>query len=286
MTRFKLPSRANTRLVFIASACIAHIFFASFRRSASANETRPAKNQVAETCARHAEAGERLKAQGKLFSAKEEFIACAQSSCPKVLQSDCIDWLKRVEEAMPTVLLRVVGAKGDDLPEAVAILDGKPFTLGSGLPIALDPGTHELRVDYRREQKRLSFLVFESDKKKPVQVQFGQAIADPTPPPQPRVSLFPAWVGIATAGVFAVTTGVFWVWGRSERGTLANGCAKTSNCPESDISSSRTKLIVGDIALGAAVVGGAFGLAWLLIHSGDKPVSKSSQAASIGAFQF
>src|SRR5262249_9226971 len=63
---------------------------------------------------------------------------------PGAVAKQCAKWLHEVDEAIPSVALRVRSPSGDDVADAEVTLDGaaRPGAL-DGKPIALDPGRHK-----------------------------------------------------------------------------------------------------------------------------------------------
>ncbi len=62
------------------------------------------------------------------------------------------------------------------------------------------------------------------------------------------------WV-LGGAGLAAIGAGVFfWVSGLGDRSDLYAGCGLTHSCAQSDVDASRTKLLIGDVAVGAGIV--------------------------------
>jgi hypothetical protein len=265
------------RLVFL-SALLTSVF-ASVGRSDAADPQGSA--DALEVCANHAESGERLQASGQLREARDHFIACAQSHCPRVIQSDCRAWLPRLEEATPTVLIRATLLAGEDLQGASARLDGHTLELGSGLPQSVDPGTHIVEVTHAGVTQRQTFVVLLGEKRKAVTLRFTaktEPRAARTSLPQAAVPRWPGFLFFGGSIALFGTTGVMWGLGRSEYTSLRDGCGRNGTCNSADLAASRTKLIVGDIALGIGIAGLAASLYWLFVHSAT---SDSKRAISL-----
>lgn len=63
-----------------------------------------------------------------------------------------------------------------------------------------------------------------------------------------------AWI-LGGSGVALAASGVaLWVVGRNERTDLTSTCGVTSSCAHADILASRTKLVVGDVVVGAGLL--------------------------------
>jgi hypothetical protein len=123
-----------------------------------------------------------------------------------------------------------------------------------------------------------------------VMLQFATPKAVPVPPKlEPAVPIpatvqdVPRWPGFALFGASVAlfgTAGLMWGLGRSEYADLRDGCGRSGACSSADLSASRTKLIVGDVALGVGIVSLGASLYWLLFHSHR---ADGVKAARIGA---
>jgi hypothetical protein len=216
-------------------------------------------------CARSAEDGQRLRAQGKLREAREAFAVCAADGCPALIRNDCGGWLAEVQSAVPTVVVRATAAE-DPQPELYDVevkVDGAPLTSrldGRALPV--NPG--ERRFSFtaagRRavtqtvvvrvgEQHRLLAVTLPSDHPLPVPPRSRLATA-------PRVLLIGGGAALAVSAGFGVAG---WLKAHSLRDS---GCAPT--CDRGDVDSARRLLRVADVALGvgAASLAAAAALIW------------------------
>src|ERR1700733_10936252 len=77
-----------------------------------------------DACIASAEAGQRLRLEAKLTSAREKLLACSQAECPTVLRADCAKWLAEVDRVFPSLVVRAVDGAGADIVEASVYLDG------------------------------------------------------------------------------------------------------------------------------------------------------------------
>ena len=63
-------------------------------------------------CVSAYESGQRMKQRGALLEAREQFLSCAQPTCPEALASDCSRFLDEVELDIPSVVLSAVALAG------------------------------------------------------------------------------------------------------------------------------------------------------------------------------
>jgi hypothetical protein len=232
----------------------------------SAPKTESAKR---EACIDAAEQGERLQASGKLREAHERFVSCGQAECPRVIQSECIRWLAKSEESLPTVVVRVSRASGEDISEGTATLDDEAVYPFDGRPLSVDPGPHQLTVTAWGETVSTSFVAVQGEKRKIVSVKLA-AKANKAVLPPAKGSIWPGLL-VASAGVvLGATGGVFWGVGRSQHASLSSSCAPSGSCNAADVSAARTKLIVGDVLVGVSIVAVGVGL-YLLVKEALAP---------------
>src|SRR5688500_16446377 len=97
-------------------------------------------------CASRAEHGQRAKLDGHLRAAREDFLACAQDSCPEAVRRACTEWLGETERGLPSVVVVVRGANGVNAPPAQAWIDDHEIDAASGRAIPIDPGAHVVRA--------------------------------------------------------------------------------------------------------------------------------------------
>jgi hypothetical protein len=99
-----------------------------------------------QACIAAAERGQAQRDDGKYRSARQAFLACAENTCPRVVEQSCTKWLRELDESTPTVVLGAKDDHGTDLTDVTVTLDGEPFaTVLDGKPVAIDTGPHVLR---------------------------------------------------------------------------------------------------------------------------------------------
>jgi hypothetical protein len=101
-----------------------------------------------EVCLTAADQGQSLRDDGKYSVAREQFLTCSRSVCPKLVHDQCTDWLHQLDESMPTVVFGVKDEHGSDMSAVRILVDGKPFATSlDGKPVPMDPGTHDIRFE-------------------------------------------------------------------------------------------------------------------------------------------
>src|ERR1700730_16863640 len=106
-----------------------------------------------------AEAGQRLRKQGHLVSAREQLVVCASPECPQVVSQDCTGWLGEVQRSMASFIVKVRDPRGELLSDASVSLDGAIVaerTLTG--TIEVDPGDHVFgceRVGFAPAERRV-----------------------------------------------------------------------------------------------------------------------------------
>jgi hypothetical protein len=88
-----------------------------------------------------------LRKQGKLLDARRELASCSAAPCPDAIQQACRGRLGEVNGAIPSVVLDVKDAAGQDLLDAQLSIDGQPAGPVGVTARQLDPGRHVFRVE-------------------------------------------------------------------------------------------------------------------------------------------
>ena len=217
-------------------------------------------------CATAAYAGQRLRDDGKLASARARLVECASPRCPALVVADCTRWLADVDARVPTVVLAAHDAAGADMLNVHVSIDGRGVsdTL-DGRAVPVDVGPHTFRFEARGSAPvETSIIAREGEKGRSVSVVLRPPapppVLAPAPPPRPdtaeRRSGLP-WPAAVGAGVTVVALAGFvgfGLSGRAQKNELADTCAPAHACSASDVDAARTKLVVADVALGVAVL--------------------------------
>jgi hypothetical protein len=97
-------------------------------------------------CVTASERGQRLRDEGKLRAARQDFIDCSRATCPLIVTRDCNQWLSELDVSLPSIVFSARDAVGNDLVEVRVLIDGSPLveTL-DGRAVPVDLGVHALR---------------------------------------------------------------------------------------------------------------------------------------------
>lgn len=214
------------------------------------------------------ERGAALKTRGKFSAARDEFLACAAETCPKVIREECARLISALDEAASTVVLVALDAQGNDARGVRVTVDGRPHAAGiDGRAFPIDPGEHDFRFERGDDARDVHAVVREGERNRSIQVQFVESARPAPPPPRPagepaaKVETRPiplvSYVLAATAGVALGSFSYFALRGRSQQADLEQRCAP--NCPLDEARAMRAKFLAADVSLAvaAASLGGA-----------------------------
>ncbi|WP_394842442.1 hypothetical protein LZC95_35905 [Pendulispora brunnea] len=249
----------------LASAAMA---FAAFPASVHAQGD-------ARACVAAVEQGQILHRDGKLRKAREKFIACARDECPGPVRRDCAHWLSEVDASLPSVVFGAKLRDGRELRKGRVLFDGEPLHDSlNGRAVAVDPGAHTLRFELEGAKPlQIETVIHEGEKNRliaptlepldgpatpPAAVTAPEPSAPPpeepkkTEPAESRPIPVAAFLtgGVALVGLAGFT--YFGLKGRGELDDLRSSCGP--NCPQDDVDSARSKLLVGDVFLAGGLI--------------------------------
>jgi hypothetical protein len=243
-----------------------------------------AADRASLTCIQAAEQGQAARQSNDLLGARTLFAQCAAPQCPAVVRRDCGAWLEDATRQTPSVVLGARDAQGRDMLDAVASIDGVVVARRlDGSPIEINPGPHSVRVEVSgAPAATLDVVVRAGEKNRTIVLSLVRPAAPPlavSPAPAPLPAPGPgpaaprdsvghgvplgAWLlgGVALAALGVFTT--FAIIGKNDADSLRGSCAP--GCSPGDVSAVRTKLLIADVALGAAAVSAA-GATWIAIR--------------------
>jgi hypothetical protein len=209
-------------------------------------------------CVAAFEQSQRLRADGKLISARAALRTCAAESCPASIATMCLGWLSDVERTLPTVIVSARMQDGADVVDVrVSIDDTIVQTRATGMPIEIDPGRHTIRFEASSGQTATEEVVINAgERNRIVRATFAPREVPPPPPPPPsseRPLTLPVALG-SLGVVLGITGSVLAVGANSDLSALHDGCGATRSCAQSDVDSTHTRMLVGDLLIGAGVV--------------------------------
>jgi hypothetical protein len=166
--------------------------------------------------------GQDLRDAGRLTTARQTFLACAQSSCPALIQADCARFSEELDRLVPSVSFAARDPGGDDLPDTAVYVDDQPVAtrLDEGKSYDLDPGRHAVRFVHEGRETAVTLVLNQGEKGRSVVATFADgevaARSMPAVPPltvQTKRSIAPlvvAGLGAATAvaGAVVLTVGI------------------------------------------------------------------------------
>jgi len=268
------------------------------------SEARADEPDVKECVAANERSGP-LRHQGRLREARAQLRLCSAPGCPSVVRDDCVSGATQLDAAVPSVIIAVQDAAGNDLTAVVVTLDDQMLTDKlDGKPLEVDPGEHVLRVEaagMRPMEKRLLILEGERGRRERFSIGApapGPAAATPTAKATPALDipaggvrssggqratgLVVGGVGILALGVGAVT-GImtFASWGSAK-----NACGVDffpAHCQEpSQASSDRSTAVTTGAVSTVAFSAGGLALAAGAILFFTAPPGSSRARETIG----
>jgi hypothetical protein len=211
-----------------------------------------------DACVTASERGQEARRQRTLGVARGAFIRCSADKCPAPIRSACTGWLDEVDQVQPSVVVAVAQQDGADIPHATITIDGRPAVQGTAVP--LDPGLHTVDVHAAGHASASSpFTAREGEKNRVLRVTLTKS--KPSPPPLESASISASaspsvrpitWL---TLGLSALALGGFvylGLNGQSRADELRGSCGPS--CPSSDRDEVKTRFLLADVSLLAAVV--------------------------------
>lgn len=230
--------------------------------------------EAANPCLVANDVGQDLENTNKLRAARAQYVTCSQKSCNPTIRADCEAFLKRVDDKMPTVVVKVVDSRGQDVPGAEVTIDDEKTAL-DGTPVVVDPGQRTFQAKVKagevvdakpliviKEKGRVITLRFSvpltpegnrvkdssgSDSASSSAASSSASEAKQSSSEIPTATYVLGGVGVAALGAFAI----FQIVGRNEYSDLES-CKP--NCRTADVDSARQKFVFSAVSLGISVV--------------------------------
>jgi len=245
---------AGALMVLVALAC-----------SLGARECRAATKEECLDAHGH---GQDLREAGRLTAARQTFLACAQSSCPALIQADCARFSEELDRLVPSVSFAARDPGGVDLPDTTVYVDDQPVAmrLDDGKSYDLDPGKHSVRFVHDGRETAVTVVLDQGEKGRSIVATFADAAAlahsMPALPPlaaqsrRPVAPLFVAGLGAAAA----VAGGVLVAIGLKDLPASCSIDSRQCVAPPGDPSIEQAHHAVGLANLGLGVGGGGAAL--------------------------
>jgi hypothetical protein len=134
---FPIEPRTSQRAVpaILCALAIAALLSSSGRAAAA--------DPTTSDCLTANEASIALLKVAQLRAARVQMLVCADPSCPADVGAECLRRISEVDVSMPTIVLGVKDAMGNDAAAAKVTMDGEVLSDWlAGTAISLDPGVH------------------------------------------------------------------------------------------------------------------------------------------------
>jgi hypothetical protein len=267
-----------------------------FASSASALAT--GRDDEKRACMAASEEAQVLRLHDKLRAAKDQLLVCARDVCPPVISHDCGQWLTEVNASLPTVVLSVLDAAGNDVAAVRVEVDGAPFVdrLG-GTALPADPGEHTFVFFHGSDPPIVQkVIVREGEKNRLLSVRLSSVATGESgaprggprtlvparearegSPEEGRSSAMPilAWSLLGASAVGLGFGAYFEVTQVKDYGNLSSTCAPTHSCSASSVDTVTNDRVYGFVSLSAGLVAAGVGTTLLLLHH-SRPGTPSS----------
>jgi hypothetical protein len=224
-----------------------------------------------------------LRRDGRLLEAAARLAFCVAPSCPRLVREDCVERLRAVDDATPTLVLDATDDAGGDLPGLLVTLDDRPIPAVGSIPV--DPGAHRFVFESDgHATKRMTLVAREGEKERHVRAMLAASAPSRKGNLQRPVALLIGGVGLAglaVGGLFAALAKSTYSHALGgECGGDPNACSAAG---ESDGRSAQAQARVSTIALVSGGVLVATGAVLYLTAPGDVRVSLRPTVGAAGA---
>ncbi len=169
-------------------------------------------------------------APDKLLARRDALRTCSSTLCAPSIVDACSVWLREVDPVVPSLVVRVVDARGIPVANASIRIDGTAQAVG--LPVDVDPGEHTV-VAVAATTESHTVVVHSGEKRRSIQIVAGAPKSVATAPPKVAVEESSNWPAYTAAGISALsltTAAVFGgLWADARSGT--QGCLVPESCP-------------------------------------------------------
>ncbi|MEO6572666.1 MAG: hypothetical protein ABIP89_02415, partial [Polyangiaceae bacterium] len=232
--------------------------------------------------------GQDLREKGQLTRARQMFMACAQNSCPGLIQADCARYGDDLDRTVPSVSFGARDSSSADLPNTTVYVDDQllAMRLDDGKSYDLDPGKHTVRFVHDGKETTMSIVLNQGEKGRSLVATFqdlgvsrgtSDFHADLAKPKKPTLPLVVAGLGAAAI----LTGGVLFAVGMHQVPDSCSVSAKECTAPPGDAAFNDAHRGVSMANLGVAVgVGGVAMLAGGLIWYAVQPAKNPTESAA------
>ena len=269
------------------SAAVAATLSAIFADAHAARAAAP-KDECVDAHSR----GQDQREKGQLTRARSTFLACAQSSCPALIQGDCARFGEELDRLVPSVSFGARDARSADLPATSVYVDDVLIAtrLDDGKSYDLDPGRHVIRFLHDGKDNTLRVVLNHGEKGRTLVATFADVnpqtkeVAEPSVP-QPKRPAFPLVVaGLGAAGL--ATGAVLMALGLHEVPASCSVATRDCAAPPGDRAFEDANHGVSMANLGLGIgIGGTAVLAGGLIWYFTQPLTQPTQTGRAGLVQ-
>ena len=230
-------------------------------------------------CLAEYESGQRSRRDGDLLAARRSFVICAQATCPEIVSTDCAQWIREVEEQIPTVTAAARWSDGEDVTTARVLIDGALVAKElDGKPIAVNPGRHRIVIEAEGKRVERTFVASAGERSRVIRLTLEREAARTEPPEGPSAMDVVPWVlaGLSVAALIGFT--VLAVKGTNDLEELRETCAP--NCAPGSLDPIKRDFLVADILLGVGIAAAIGSVTLFVIGASvsDKSASLSFRA--------
>ncbi len=242
-----------------------------------------------QVCVQAYDKAQTLRQDDELVASREQLLLCARGVCPGFIRKDCAMWLTEVDASMPTVVLSVKDAAGEDMLDVTVTVDGELLvTQIDGKAVSVDPGIHTFRFEAEgREPIEKDLVIHEAAKNRMIEVQFvagdgatgdgggasgGSGSVDLDDASEsPAMAYVFGGIGLAGLGAFAY-------FGSQYDGKLDDMDACKPNCPQAEADDASTTRTMAFVSAGVGVV--SLGVATYLFSSQPTSAEEANEESA------
>jgi hypothetical protein len=217
----------------------------------------PAVADESDACFTSAERAQPLIRQKRLREARAELEMCARDVCPRIVRTDCRNWLADVVSEQPSIVIaphEVRGTEVHDVHGVRATIDGAIAAPNADAnPVMIDPGPHRLHVERAgAEAIEQDIDIREGEKDRVVHVYWRVPTATVPVVTSPPAETAPVVYVLGGLGVAAVGAGTYLeITSLLRYHDLSSSCGQTRTCKQGDVDTAHNFAIGGDVTLGA-----------------------------------
>lgn len=240
-------------------------------------------------CFDSADRGQALRDSGDLLAARDLFKTCSDATCPAPIPKFCTGWLAETEKRLASLVVHIeVSVTGP--PRAVTDvtfkIDGVPTAVGDKA-LVVNPGRHELAVEWRGQTSTQNVSLADGEKEHPVTFKLTEstpaAQEKPTKDEQPSRGSrgpipIPTWIGwgVGVAGLAGFVG--FGLAARSDFDDFKRTCGNTCT-PDARDDVARS-MVFADVFLAVGLVSAAAGTLYYLTRPAIDAPPKSAAAGA------